>query len=72
MTVVDLEEAFLARRTAGEDKLYCEQDAHTTPPLACEIAAGLIKKELESRPWFARSAQGGLHPEQGGEIGNHR
>lgn len=52
MTVVDLEEAFLARRTAGEDKLYCEQDAHYSP-LACEIAAGLIKKELESRPWFA-------------------
>lgn len=52
MTVVDLEEAFLAKRAAGPEKLYCEQDAHFTP-LACEIAARLIKKELETKPWFA-------------------
>lgn len=56
MKVIDLEGTFLAQRAAGAGKLYCEQDAHFSP-LACEIIAAEVKKELEALPWYASTTK---------------
>ncbi|MCP5540019.1 MAG: hypothetical protein H7A52_07760 [Akkermansiaceae bacterium] len=57
LRVIDLEPVFLARRASNPDeKLYCEQDAHYSP-LACEIVAELVKKEVENAEWFQAQAK---------------
>lgn len=57
LSVIDLEPVMRQYREAQPgERLWCAQDAHYSP-LACEIVAGLVKKEIEKGEWYGAQAK---------------